>query len=340
MPAPELPSVAQIRSRALTGFSALVTELGGDADKLLLQHHISPKHLDDGDAMIDFRQLLQLLESSASHLGCPDFGLRLGQRQGLDVLGPLALLARNSATVQDALIAVSRHLPYHSPNLRLEFGPDRTPGCHYISYDILLPDCPKRRQTVELSVSVTLKTVSLLAKDMRLIHHVQFRHTAGMAASDYRRFFPCRLGFEQERNAVVFSSKVLTMPVADSNPEIRRVAEAFVAGIVDAYPSDLRGRVEALIQRQLSSPQCSIAVVADQLAMHPRTLQRRLEALGLRFDTLIDNLRKERAAAYLAQPGTRLISVAQLIGYTEQTSLNRSCQRWFGKSPRQMREGL
>jgi AraC-like DNA-binding protein len=340
MTATDSAGVAQIRSRALTGYVELVTELGGDARKLMQRHHINPSHLEDGDAMIDFRQMIRLLEASATQFDCADFGLRLAQRQGLDVLGPLALLARNSLTVQDALIAVARHLPYHSPSLRLESGADpQMPACHYLSYDILLPDCPQRRQTVELAVNVALCTLTLLIKEQSMIRHARFRHPAGLTMADYRRYFPCRLVFGQESNAVVFDSKGLKTPVADSNPEIRRVAEAFVAHIVERYPRDLRGQVEALIQRQLSSPQCTVSIIADQLAMHPRTLQRRLESIGLRFDTLIDNLRKERALEYLKQPGIRLIAVAQLLGYTEQTSLNRSCQRWFGMSPQDVRNG-
>lgn len=334
----DMQAVAHIRARALTGFADLVTDLGGGVDSLMRQHRLDPRHLDDGESMIDFRQMIHMLEFAAKQFDCPDFGLRLAQRQGLDVLGPLALVVRNSADVHDALIAVSRHLPYHSSSLRLEFGPAATPGCHYLGYDIVLSGCPKRRQTVELAIGVALKALLLLVQDKNLIEQVLFRHSPNMAAADYRRHCRCRVRFEQEINAVVFRSEALAMPVADSNPDIRRVAEAFVAGVVTAYASDLRGQVEALIQRQLSSPQCCIAEIADQLAMHPRTLQRRLAALGLRFDVLIDNLRKERVAEYLAQPGMRLVSVAHAVGYTQQTTLNRSCQRWFGKTPQQMRE--
>lgn len=43
------------------------------------------------------------------------------------------------------------------------------------------------------------------------------------------------------------------------------------------------------------------------------------------------------AAKYLAQPGFQLVQVAGLLGYTEQSALNRSCRRWFGTTPRQYR---
>jgi methylphosphotriester-DNA--protein-cysteine methyltransferase len=43
---------------------------------------------------------------------------------------------------------------------------------------------------------------------------------------------------------------------------------------------------------------------------------------------------------YLAEPGLYLSQIAVLLGYSEQSALNRSCRRWFGKTPRQYRAGL
>jgi AraC-like DNA-binding protein len=112
----------------------------------------------------------------------------------------------------------------------------------------------------------------------------------------------------------------------------------FLKSVIDELPRDLPGRVEALINRQLTNPKCTINLIAGQLAMHPRTLQRRLQEDGIRFDTLLDSVRKARAEDYLAQRDMHLINVTQLLGYTRQTSLNQSCLRWFGCSPLQFRK--
>ena len=90
----------------------------------------------------------------------------------------------------------------------------------------------------------------------------------------------------------------------------------------------------------LPTGQCSAEVIADQLAMHPRTLQRRLAAEGVRCQDLIDRERRDQAARYLAEPGLYLSQITGLLGYSEQSALNRSCRRWFGKTPRKYRAGL
>ncbi len=44
-----------------------------------------------------------------------------------------------------------------------------------------------------------------------------------------------------------------------------------------------------------------------------------------------------RRAKYLAEPRLYLVQIAGLLGYAEQSTLNRSCRRWFDKTPRQYR---
>jgi AraC-like DNA-binding protein len=57
----------------------------------------------------------------------------------------------------------------------------------------------------------------------------------------------------------------------------------------------------------------------------------------VRCQQLIEQERREQAARYLAEPGLHLNQIAALLGYSEQSTLNRSCRRWFGKTPRQYR---
>ena len=71
--------------------------------------------------------------------------------------------------------------------------------------------------------------------------------------------------------------------------------------------------------------------------MHPRTLQRRLATEGIRCQDVIDRERRAQAVQYLAVSELHLSQIAGLLGYTEQSALNRSCRRWFGKTPRQYR---
>jgi AraC-like DNA-binding protein len=60
----------------------------------------------------------------------------------------------------------------------------------------------------------------------------------------------------------------------------------------------------------------------------------------VRCQDLIDQERRDQAAKYLAEPGLQLSQIAGLLGYAEQSTLNRSVRRWFGQTPREYRAGL
>ena len=70
------------------------------------------------------------------------------------------------------------------------------------------------------------------------------------------------------------------------------------------------------------------------------SLQRRLVAEGTRCQDLIESERRALAVKYLAERGLHLGQIAGPLGYAERSTLNRSCQRWFGQTPRQYRAGL
>lgn len=92
-----------IRASALQGFPELVCSLGGDPTSLLAAHGIRPEVVGDLEAYIEYRAVAGVVERAAAVLDCPDFGLRLSTHQGLEILGPVALIARHAQTVGEGL---------------------------------------------------------------------------------------------------------------------------------------------------------------------------------------------------------------------------------------------
>ena len=82
-------------------------------------------------------------------------------------------------------------------------------------------------------------------------------------------------------------------------------------------------------------PKCEATVekAAAALAMSPRSLQRRLGEAALRFQGVLDAVRRDMATIYLRDPGLSVLDVALLLGYAEQSSLTRSFRGWFRCTP-------
>lgn len=95
-----------------------------------------------------------------------------------------------------------------------------------------------------------------------------------------------------------------------------------------------------MIARMMRDGACTSTDLAAALAMHERTLQRRLKAEGTSFEVIRDDVRRELAQAYLAQRNIPLAHVAEMLGYAEASAFTRACQRWFGQAPRDVRKTL
>ena len=152
----------QLRAQSIIGFAPLVAELGGDAQQLLRSAGLDPAELEQPDIYISHRAFIQLLEDAASKLRCPDFGLRLLDRQDLSVLGPIALAAQHAADLLEALDCFARYIHVQGSALRLYLLPQADPGQVMIAVDLRLRRQIARRQQVELAVGLAHKAIDLL----------------------------------------------------------------------------------------------------------------------------------------------------------------------------------
>jgi AraC-like DNA-binding protein len=77
--------------------------------------------------------------------------------------------------------------------------------------------------------------------------------------------------------------------------------------------------------------------VAQQLGMSARTLARKLNAEGVAFADILDQLRSVLAQRYLSQRDLPISEISWLLGYSEASSFTHAFKRWTGKTPRQFR---
>ena len=84
--------MATVRSAGISGFAEVVRGLGADPEPLVRAAGLDVAVLDHDDVPIAERRLADLLELAALKLDCPDLGLRMAARHGLDTLGPLAVM--------------------------------------------------------------------------------------------------------------------------------------------------------------------------------------------------------------------------------------------------------
>ena len=149
-----------VRSSNLDAYEALTRSIGVDPVMELMRFSLPVDTLQNPDTFIPFIGFIRLLEHTALAGSCPDFGLRLAQRQGAGSAGPLLILMRHAATLEEALLTGARHLFVLSPNYLFSIVPVKANGALVdLTIDIDVPQVRLRPQTIEHSLGYMVQLV-------------------------------------------------------------------------------------------------------------------------------------------------------------------------------------
>jgi len=331
---------AMVRVQAVRGYRELVAELGGDPGRLLRAAKIKSAAFDQPTSLISFGVITKLMERSAVDLHCPDFGLRLAERQDIGILGPLAVAMRHSPTVGEAMRIASKYIYVY--NAAIGFSVRAVEGDHQalLAFDIHPEHGPHGPQMIEHGVGITCRILSMLSGGRSRLNRVWLPHPAVATRATYRRHFGAPVVFEAPLAGLAIDRDDLDLPLSEHNEELHARAVDYLNVQVPSRHASLPAEVRTVVERLLGTGACGYAEVADALAMHPRTLQRHLREDGTTFEDIKDEVRRDLVQRYLAHPDVPLAQVTALLDYREQSALSRSCQRWFRATPTALRANL
>ncbi|MFV0679867.1 AraC family transcriptional regulator ligand-binding domain-containing protein [Ottowia sp.] len=324
-----------IRSSGLSGYEELAAEWGLDVAHMARRAGLTIEALRDPGALIPYRALMQLLEQSARDTGRADFGLRLSLRQNLRILGPLSVAMENAATMADAMRLGSRYVFVHSPAISFNVEPvDGHSEATDLRFEIQIVNTPERTQTLELSLGVIVQIVRLLSQGRITPLAVLLPHAPVSLPEVYAQCFGCACRFEQAYAAVRVSTAALAQPLTAHNPMLSELARSYLEQHYVNPGQTMTDRVATLVRQFLSTQRAGRTDIARMLAMHPRTMQRRLRDEGTTFENIKDAVRKDLLEEILRRRTVpTLAQIATMLDYGAQSALTRSCRRWFGVTP-------
>ncbi len=324
-----------IRASALSGYVDVVRELGGDPAPMLDDASLRADLVGSTEAYIPFATMASVLDRAAGELRCPDFSLRLSARQNIEILGPIALMARHSPTARDAIEGIRQHMGNYSPALRIGMRPD-TGDCTCFTFEVLVPGTASLVQVHQLGFGVSLGILRLLVGSAFRPVGLALPHAAPVASERYGRFFGCPVAFDSDQAGMQVTNADLDRRRSSDDPLVREHVARYLdaAGPAD---DDLVAQVRHLIGRTLPTGHADVRTIAAHLGLHPRTLHRWLAKQDTTFERVLDDVRREKAARHLSESSTSLDRIAAMLGYSQQSCLSRSCARWFGTTPGRFR---
>ena len=148
------------------------------------------------------------------------------------------------------------------------------------------------------------------------------------------------ISFDQDFDEVLFADSDLRSNVVEYDENIFSTEYAKISIAFPPTPLDTKARVSQAIRATLADSACGREEVCSIIGVSSRTLHRQLARIGTNFERLRDEVRRNLCLRYLARTDLTITQVAGRLGFSEGSVLTHACQKWFSKSPRELRRDL
>lgn len=319
------------RASKLTGIADIAPDRGD-----LLAHMravgIEADALRKSDISIDYAAFCALLHNCAVAWDMPDIGLRMAGLQGLDLLGPVALIVRMERTFRSAMNAICENLIIHSNAILAVL--EETPGTDTATVVLdIRSDIPDSRENTELILAQANVVIDAIAEmDVPLVE-VAFRHAKGASAPAVSKFFGCPVRYGAERNALSFDRDILDLAVQRSDHAFHTLIQRYLMTSKAEVASNFVDEARREVSRQMELGTCTLENVARGLKISTRSMQRQLRTNNTTFGDLVDEWRQDRALSLVLNTRLPLSEVSGALGYSEQSVFTKAFRRWYGIAP-------
>jgi AraC-like DNA-binding protein len=311
--------------------------LGLDTGQILAAAKLDPVTLQNPDARISLEQVDALWHKAYELSNDPDLALHAIEVLPFGAYRVIDFLASSAPTIGEALAKVSDYFPIINAVVRLPYSV----GDRYVMFGIEAPSRPSTitRPYAEYTLAAVFLRTRVATNQNYPLVRVEFSQTRPPNISEHERIFGCPVTFGSDACRLVIARDVWDTPRTGGDPALFAVLETHAKMLLQQVPNpdDIVGRVRTRIEAELRGGDPSLESIARHLAMSPRTLQRRLREHGVLFNDVLDELRFRAAKTYLAQRDVAGTEVAYLLGFAEQSSLNRAFKRWSGQTPTEFR---
>lgn len=174
--------------------------------------------------------------------------------------------------------------------------------------------------------------------------HVRLHYPAPAHADMYHDLLPCNtVTFDCNESSIAAHHQFITEPfrLLRKNAYDRIIAQCEA----EFQESDLETTVARQVRWHISAyfnaapgKQISLEEVAELLATTPRALTRKLSTENTSFRHILHDVRMEMASHHLRSSKLTVDKVAELMGFSNPSSLRRAIKNWSGSSVGEIRE--
>jgi AraC-like DNA-binding protein len=248
-------------------------------------------------------------------------------------LPPSALAPYHARDYRDALSRIARYKQLCFPE-RLHITEDGE--LCTIELEFLYTKQPEPPILVYLTLASLLQLGRIGSGHRFPAKSVEFSHPNPLGDVDALvDYFGCSVKFGATNNSLTLHRSDLDRHFVTYNAEL---LDILVPALEKSLDDKQRSKstteiVKWIIKRSLDGGRPDVQIIAGELGMSERTLQRRLTVEGTSFKQLLSDARREKAREYLADPSLDIKEVAFLLGYEDKSSFYRAFRLWEGDTP-------
>ncbi|MBI3652840.1 MAG: AraC family transcriptional regulator [Acidobacteria bacterium] len=333
-----MANIRTTRTRTIERIVEAASARGLDPKTLYHAVELNTDFLQDPDQRVAYVKLISLFERVAGLIEDDCLGLHLAETSPPGVFDILGYAASHSPTIGEAFKRIIRYYTLWSDGAGFHLELDNQQA--RLIYSITDPQVGFYRQDCEFTLAVILLNLRLLTGIEARPVEVRFQHAKPKNISEHQRIFKSPVRFARQTNELIFDQAVLTLPIMNADAGLCAVLERYAEEMLAKHPQPqgLLEEVRQLLSQELRGGNPSLATIAGQLRMSPRTLQRRLKDEGLSHKELLEEMRKELSAHYLRESNISTGEVAYLLGFSEPSAFHRAFRRWHSMTPKKFKQ--
>jgi len=287
---------------------------------------------------VPLKEYEHLFAVGGSLSGDEHFGLNMGASPMPRTWGLVSHLAMSAPS---PLIALSALMNYSRLHLDFaQFVLDEPEGDNLLlSWQSNAPRRTSRHVVEHMFANIVALASSQVGYPSHRIR-IEFKHQHAGSTEHVEKVLNADVSFDCDADRIFIPKQFLELESRYSQDDLF----PFTEDLARQQLMELRGEdklintIRASIRSQLPFGLPKVGDTAGALDMTPRTLQRRLQERHLKYQGLLDDVRRELARELVVKPELMLSDVADYLGFNDQSAFQHAFKRWENTTPGKFRK--
>lgn len=198
----------------------------------------------------------------------------------------------------------------------------------------------KRDQYVDMAIAMVMARLRDIIGERAALVEIELERPKPRNPAPFQRYLSSRLTFSSRLNSLTFPHEILDAVNPRGDQRLFSLMDMQCRSL---HPSRAASHEEFVtemrdyLQLRIAEPELSLTDAAKHFDLSERTLQRRLAEQGTSLNDIRDMIRREMSLTLLRESELSIAEICYRLGYSAPSAFSRSVTRWFGVSPRAVR---